>query len=310
MYSDITFARVYGGLPEVLLAAGVQAEPTYGFYLNGFLFDQWKGYAQDKSHTPNEHVGELYRRVQCLNEASEGCNRTEYYQDTQPQECISITQKQLEMFRRDFDQVDVDQSGVIDAQEIAYLLKMQLGRKPTDEEVNCVVTSFDADGDGGIDFDEYMNWMLGEGWELQDGEPEPVSCESWSFKAGTRKSGRKTLTLYADRMAVYQYIRPATKSSAQLADRRIGFIKEESMAALVPMWTHAALGIDSKLPMRASAEEINAKQINFKLESTDDLLHISRPSHISLVDFTTGDKVKLKGTRKGFAAVCKHLLKK
>lgn len=57
--------------------------------------------------------------------------------------------------------------------------------------------------------------------------------------SGTRKSGRKILTLYSDRMAVYQYIHPVTKTCANQADRRIGFIKEESMAALVPMWTHA-----------------------------------------------------------------------
>lgn len=57
---------------------------------------------------------------------------------------------------------------------------MQLGRKATEEEVHelylpytspasqhillqvdCVISSFDTDNDGSIDFEEYMNWMLG-----------------------------------------------------------------------------------------------------------------------------------------------------
>ena len=48
--------------------------------------------------------------------------------------------------------------------QVSYLLKIQLGRKPSDEEVMSVMRSFDKDENGFIDFDEYMDWMLGEGW--------------------------------------------------------------------------------------------------------------------------------------------------
>ena len=85
--------------------------------------------------------------------------------------------------------------------------------------------------------------------------------------------------------------------------------------------------------MRASAHELNAQQIEFhvsqplllecmpagrgwmswtclQLESTEDLLCFARPQYIYIKDFTTGQKIKLKGTRKSYNAVRSKLLKK
>jgi len=305
IFRELTFARVYGGLPEVLVAAGVVVEPTYRFYLNGLLFDEWKQYGQGPAH---EHIAELHRRVTALAAASGTCSGRAEIEP--PATGLAILPHQMEVFRRDFDAVDADGSGFIEAREVSYLLKIQLGRKPSDEEVMSVMRSFDKDENGFIDFDEYMDWMLGEGWCLQEGEEDASGAECWTFKYASKKAGKHILTLFADRIVVYQRTAPVAKGQLGMADRRIGFITPESQVALVPNWTHVADRIDPKHPMRASAHELNAQQIEFHLESTEDLLCFARPQYIYIKDFTTGQKIKLKGTRKSYNAVRSKLLKK
>jgi len=304
IFKDITFARVYGGLPEVMLAAGVEAEPTYKFYLNGILFDEWKLYGRGPAH---EHITELHRRVTSLLNASDTCNRED---NAEAAAGLVIQPHQMEVFQRDFDAVDADGSGFIESREVSYLLKIQLGRKATDEEVMSVMRSFDKDENGYIDFEEYMTWMLGEGWSCAQSEVETMGPDCWVFRYASKKSGKHELSLFADRMVVYQRTPPAAKGQPAVASRRIGFIQPESQVALVPNWTHVADGIDSKMPMRASCRELNAQPMEFRLESTNDLLTFARPQSISIVDFTTNQKIKLKGTKMAYNAVRKVLLKK
>eukprot|EP00658_Telonema_sp_P-2_P038780 TRINITY_DN27759_c0_g2_i1.p1 TRINITY_DN27759_c0_g2~~TRINITY_DN27759_c0_g2_i1.p1 ORF type:complete len:370 (+),score=111.64 TRINITY_DN27759_c0_g2_i1:167-1276(+) len=309
---EVSFARVYGGLPEVLMAARVLDEPTYQFYFNGTLHDEWAMYGRAVTGTSQENADELERRVRALVEAAEGSPIEEGVEGEEEEDCeatgLSITDAQMQVFKKDFDMVDVDGSGAVDTKEIGFLLKLQLGRKPAPCEVDAVLKAFDTDQNGSIDFSEYMQWMLGEGWSVVKEDDDFVPAY-WQFKSGARKTGRAVLTVFADRMMVYQRDHPWKKGEVPTADRRIGFVKEDSRIALVPKWTHIASRIDANIDMRASSKELGAQAIEFKLESSEDLLRLQKPQSVCLVDFVTGQNVKLKGTRKGFTAVCKYMLK-
>eukprot|EP00656_Telonema_subtile_P015735 TRINITY_DN18280_c0_g1_i4.p1 TRINITY_DN18280_c0_g1~~TRINITY_DN18280_c0_g1_i4.p1 ORF type:complete len:288 (+),score=66.55 TRINITY_DN18280_c0_g1_i4:208-1071(+) len=283
------------------MAAHVSVEPTYHFYLNGLLLSEWKKYGSTGSHPDNE--AELLSRLDEL-VLADG-------QDLEEEEVYGaqITQAQLDIFRGDFKAVDVNDSGEVDIHEVESLLKLQLGRQPDQHQIDSVMSAFDTDGNGTIEFNEYMDWMLGEEWCVAEagahGEDEP---KSWQFSVGKAKIGRSILTVFADRMLVYQRNHPVVKGEDTLADRWIGRITEDSRVAIVPKWTHAAMGIDSKLDMRASWKEAGANEIDFQMESVEDLVRMAKPQSISMLDFTSGTRVKLKGTKKAFKTVASKML--
>lgn len=44
------------------------------------------------------------------------------------------------------------------------MLKLQLGRDPTDSEVEAMMKEFDINKDGKISFDEYVTGICGDDW--------------------------------------------------------------------------------------------------------------------------------------------------
>ena len=69
-----------------------------------------------------------------------------------------LTEEELAEFREIFNLVDLDKGGTISKDELKQLMNT-LGLKPTQEELNQMVDEIDADGNGEIDFDEFVTVM-------------------------------------------------------------------------------------------------------------------------------------------------------
>ena len=79
-----------------------------------------------------------------------------------------LTRAQVQEFKEAFDIFDVDRGGTITPHELAEVMK-SLGQKPTKEGLAAMVHEIDADGDGEIDFAEFLTMMLRQ---MNDGDPE------------------------------------------------------------------------------------------------------------------------------------------
>ena len=56
-----------------------------------------------------------------------------------------------------FQEIDVDNSGTLEPEELASLSR-QLGHPLSAEELTAAMTEMDADGNGHVDFDEFLQW--------------------------------------------------------------------------------------------------------------------------------------------------------
>merc|ERR1719446_303701 len=79
-----------------------------------------------------------------------------------------LYQEEHDEFKFDFDASDADGDGCISSDEIRGMLKLQLEREPTEQEVQAIMAEFDANQDSKISFQEYMDVMCGEGWEIDE----------------------------------------------------------------------------------------------------------------------------------------------
>merc|ERR1711971_432080 len=69
-----------------------------------------------------------------------------------------LTDEELAEFREIFNLVDLDKGGTISKDELKQLMNT-LGLKPSQEELNAMVDEIDSDGNGEIDFDEFVTVM-------------------------------------------------------------------------------------------------------------------------------------------------------
>jgi calmodulin len=74
----------------------------------------------------------------------------------------------VQEFKEAFDIFDVDGGGTITAEELGEVMK-SLGQKPTRAQLEAMVREIDADGDGAIDFPEFLTMMLRK---MNEGDPE------------------------------------------------------------------------------------------------------------------------------------------
>eukprot|EP00656_Telonema_subtile_P001718 TRINITY_DN10746_c0_g1_i3.p1 TRINITY_DN10746_c0_g1~~TRINITY_DN10746_c0_g1_i3.p1 ORF type:complete len:133 (+),score=38.94 TRINITY_DN10746_c0_g1_i3:93-491(+) len=95
--------------------------------------------------------------------ASDVYKRQEY--GRAPLHVMALTEKSVAVFRADFDEFDVDQSGFIEWQELPSLLSKQLGRDPTGYELDATLQLFDTNKDGQISFSEYMENIVADPWK-------------------------------------------------------------------------------------------------------------------------------------------------
>ena len=81
---------------------------------------------------------------------------------------VASTEEELAEFQEIFNLVDLDKGGTISKDELKQLMNT-LGLKPTQEELNQMVDEIDADGNGEIDFPEFLTMMLRK---MNEGDPE------------------------------------------------------------------------------------------------------------------------------------------
>ena len=71
------------------------------------------------------------------------------------QDVFGMHLKDVESLKKKFDEIDVDGSGAISADELKQAL-VKVGKNPSDDEVKAMLKKFDANGDGVLQFSEFQ----------------------------------------------------------------------------------------------------------------------------------------------------------
>ena len=69
-----------------------------------------------------------------------------------------ISEERQKDYRQTFDMFDNNKSGKIDKKELGNVMR-QLGKNPSETDLETLVKEVDADGDGEIDFKEFLTMM-------------------------------------------------------------------------------------------------------------------------------------------------------
>ena len=69
-----------------------------------------------------------------------------------------LTEEQIEFFKESFNRFDKDGNGFINTHELASILR-SLGQKHTEAELQEIISEVDIDGNGSIDFPEFLTIM-------------------------------------------------------------------------------------------------------------------------------------------------------
>merc|ERR1712093_812979 len=78
----------------------------------------------------------------------------------------NLTEEQINEFKDAFTLFDKDNDGVVTAKELSTVLK-SLGHSPTEQELGEMIASVDTDGNGQIDFSEFLTMMARRMSEVQ-----------------------------------------------------------------------------------------------------------------------------------------------
>ena len=78
---------------------------------------------------------------------------------TSARSVAELTQGERDAFRATFDEMDVDGSGQIDAEELVAALAL-IDKPASAAEAQAMIDEVDADGDGGMDFDEFLECII------------------------------------------------------------------------------------------------------------------------------------------------------
>lgn len=88
---------------------------------------------------------------------------------------MQLSEEQIKELREAFSLFDRDGDGTISSEELGFVIR-SLGQDPTDEELDSMVTMADADGNGIIDFPEFLT-MMSRTLGAQD--PDKEINEAW-----------------------------------------------------------------------------------------------------------------------------------
>jgi calmodulin len=90
-------------------------------------------------------------------------------------EDLNLTPEQLAEFRDAFGIFDKDGDGQITAAELGIVLQ-SLGQNPSEAELQEMVNEIDLDGNGTIEFDEFLYMMSRQ---MREGDTEPEIVEAF-----------------------------------------------------------------------------------------------------------------------------------
>ena len=88
-----------------------------------------------------------------------------------------LTENRISEFREAFDMFDRDKDGCLTIKELAEIMK-SLGHGPTEQEVNDMMSEVDVDGNGNIDFKEFIGLMARK---LRDVDNDEELMESFKL---------------------------------------------------------------------------------------------------------------------------------
>merc|ERR1711939_542542 len=83
---------------------------------------------------------------------------------------VQVSDKDLEEYREAFELFDTDKSGMIDAMELGFCMRA-LGFDPTPEEIKGMLDKTDQDGNGTVEFTEFVDLLSGR-MDRRDPEEE------------------------------------------------------------------------------------------------------------------------------------------
>ncbi|KAI1491617.1 calmodulin [Biscogniauxia mediterranea] len=73
-----------------------------------------------------------------------------------------LSSEEIQVFKDLFDSYDTDKGGNITVEEFAKVMSQSPGKPPTEAEVAQIVREVDLDGDGTINFNEFITMMTGQ----------------------------------------------------------------------------------------------------------------------------------------------------
>jgi calmodulin len=83
---------------------------------------------------------------------------------------VKLTEEQISEFKEAFSLFDKDADGCITTKELGTVMR-SLGQNPTEAEVQDMINEVDADGNGTVDFPEFLN-LMGRKMKYTDSEDE------------------------------------------------------------------------------------------------------------------------------------------
>ncbi|KAF7933870.1 uncharacterized protein EAE98_003579 [Botrytis deweyae] len=83
-----------------------------------------------------------------------------------------LSDEEVAILKEAFDAYDTDKGGNITVEEFGRVMK-QSGQNPSEEELAQIIKEVDLDGDGTINFDEFIAMMTGRTRQKPD-DPKPI----------------------------------------------------------------------------------------------------------------------------------------
>ncbi|KAI5927514.1 calmodulin [Camillea tinctor] len=81
-----------------------------------------------------------------------------------------LSSEEIQVFKELFDSYDTDKGGNISVEEFAKVMSQSPGKPPTEAEVAQIVKEVDLDGDGTINFNEFITMMTGQPYPAPSSE--------------------------------------------------------------------------------------------------------------------------------------------